>query len=154
MPDGDRCGYPHCNHKAHRDLCRGKGPSRCNILPDFTTGEPIPMIVCGTRLECTCPWETCPCGAPVAVANLIPGGAEVPLDRGAYDGDAEVWICAAWLLCSPLAGELPEGRYRGRRHELSCPRADYWTKRRARENAKAAKAGEEPVLQPEEVDGW
>ena len=102
---------------------------------DYTTGEPVPsFIVCtrGPRDQCPCPFETCPCGAPVAVAELVPApgpGAYLPVARGSYGtGGLEVWSYRGCMYVRELAdGEQPrEGRWRGASHEPDCPRRGKW----------------------------
>jgi hypothetical protein len=124
-----RCAYRHCDHAEHRGRCKGKASSRCLPLVDYDTGEAIIGFACGYRQQCPCPWEACPCGALVAVAEAIPGGAETPVERGsAGGGDLEVWYAPdGGLLCAPLPAAGPgEGRYRGRAHEAACGKPGHW----------------------------
>lgn len=139
-----RCTYPGCQHAEHKNQCRAKHRgSRCEMLMDFQTGEPIKAIVCyRVRPQCPCPFETCPCGKPVAVAQLIPGGGYLPVERGsAGTGTLEVWVFHDAMYVRELAdgAEPAEGRWRGQSHEPACPKRAQWERERAEAEAEAAK---------------
>ena len=134
---GAVCPWPGCQHAVHAGQCRARDRSRCIRTVNLQTGEPGGGIVCfrGPRPECPCPFERCRCGVPVAVAQLIPGGSYLPVERGsAGTGSLEVWILQGAMYVRELAHaetSVPLGRWRGTSHLLTCARAADWAAERA-----------------------
>jgi hypothetical protein len=114
---GRRC--PGCPHAAHRDECRGKGPSGC--VPLDGGG-----MACyrGQRPPCPCPFGWChDCRA--VICGATPDGEDFEVDfdyvppAAVLDGTWAVRRRAdTTLACRPLApGEQPAaGEWRGRAH--------------------------------------
>ena len=119
-----KCGG--CGHKAHRDDCDRKSPSRCEPRVDPATGKRNGMSHYTTRAPCPCPWGWChTCKAPVVGAHTLPlddGTPEIDIDRGSAGdpgGEWAVWKLAdGRLACRRLApGERVVGEvWRGREH--------------------------------------
>lgn len=129
------CPWPGCRHAVHAGQCRARDRVRCLNVVDLATGEASGSFVCmrGPRPECPCPFERCRCGVPVAVAQLIPGGSYLPVERGsAGTGSLEVWILQGAMYVRELAGGTGTraGRWRGTSHLDTCPRAADWAAER------------------------
>ena len=121
-------------HIVHGGPCKAKGPVKSVLIPAKDGGI---IRVCGYRPPCPCPWRTCKCGTPLAVAVELPAGTIlapvegqvmlVSVRRGSagdWGGRLAVWKLANGMLgCRDLAGgeEPGEGEYRGCEHdETKC----------------------------------
>jgi hypothetical protein len=121
-----RCGR--CEHAAHRGACRSKYGSRCMPLELDRGGTGF--MCSSTRPTCTCPWRTCRCGAPVAIAACAGDPEhEETLDRGSA-GDPAATLAVRQLAngeleARPIAAgaELRPGEWRACDHDQRCPKA-------------------------------
>jgi len=116
-----------CGHKEHRGRCPRRHPSRCT---PHDTGDGIAGMICGTRQPCPCPWRTCRCGTPVAIAACAddPGYVET-IERGSAGDPAGTLavrqLADGTLSARPLrAGAEPApGEWRAIDHDGRCPQA-------------------------------
>jgi hypothetical protein len=114
-----------CGHKAHRGRCTRRAHSRC--VPLGTDRRPS-GFACGARPPCPCPWRTCHCGTPVAIAACAEDAAyEETVERGSAghpDGTLAVRRLADGTLSArPLAvgSEIATGEWRAIDHDSRCP---------------------------------
>jgi hypothetical protein len=122
QPTRARCGR--CEHAGHRGRCPSKYPSKCMPFPEGSG------FICGPRQPCTCPWRTCRCGAPVAVASCAGEPEyEETIDRGS-SGDPMATLAVRQLAngeleARPIAAgaELEPGEWRACDHDTRCPQA-------------------------------
>ena len=122
---GQSCGS--CGHKEHRGRCTRRSQSRCVPL---STSDGMTGFACGTRPPCPCPWRTCSCGTPVAVAACADDpGYEETVERGTAgrpDGTLAVRrLPDGTLSARPLPAGTPPAdvEWRGIDHDTRCPHA-------------------------------